>query len=349
MHHALVATIVALRLPAGFTVDPESDHRIMAVAANGSVAATMQRPGDSARRRAVRWNARGVASVFVPLPPLPRMPTSRDTDSGVSALAADGTAFVDVGHPFSGAFSGEWYDVERWSPAGAVTRDASGCGNHAGAAASDGRRIVWSGTEGSSFTGDEAASGSLAPRAALTDGARCTPIGAAIGTALRGAWAAGYRGYFGHGIAPSNVAVQNADLRAVRWHRTALEELGPGVGLGVNASGVVVGANGLPYGGPRTARRWTQASRSDELPAAGAASVAYDVGDDGTVVGMVQTADGKHFAVRWRAGRLERLDDVPHPPGWRFECAYTIAPDGAIVGIGTLHGVATAFVWRAPR
>jgi probable HAF family extracellular repeat protein len=74
-------------------------------------------------------------------------------------------------------------------------------------------------------------------------------------------------------------------------------------------------------------------------------SVAWDVSEDGTIVGGEILQNGKHYAFRWKNGRLERLDDLPHPRGWRFESAYAIAHDGSIVGIGTYNGVATAFVW----
>ncbi len=33
-------------------------------------------------------------------------------------------------------------------------------------------------------------------------------------------------------------------------------------------------------------------------------------------------------------GQLQRLDDLPHPPDWRFEAAYAIADDGTIAVIG---------------
>ncbi len=75
-------------------------------------------------------------------------------------------------------------------------------------------------------------------------------------------------------------------------------------------------------------------------------SVAYGVSDNGTVVGMLSDAKGRHFAFRWRNGLLRRLDDLPHPPGWRFESAYAVTGDGSIAGIGTQHGVPKIFVWR---
>jgi len=36
-------------------------------------------------------------------------------------------------------------------------------------------------------------------------------------------------------------------------------------------------------------------------------------------------------------GQLQRLDDLPHPPDWRFEAAYAIADDGTIAVIGTVQ------------
>jgi probable HAF family extracellular repeat protein/YD repeat-containing protein len=90
---------------------------------------------------------------------------------------------------------------------------------------------------------------------------------------------------------------------------------------------------------------WDARGRRIALVSRAKRSTAYDVADDGTVVGTLLAADGKHYAFRWREGHLERLDDLPHPPGWRFECAYSVATDGTIAGIGTHDGVATLFTW----
>lgn len=91
---------------------------------------------------------------------------------------------------------------------------------------------------------------------------------------------------------------------------------------------------------------WDKSGRRIALASNDPRSVAYDVSDDGTVVGSLIDVKGRHFAFYWRSGRLQRLDDVPHPPGWRFESAYAIGGDGSIAGIGTLHGVPTVFVWH---
>jgi len=39
----------------------------------------------------------------------------------------------------------------------------------------------------------------------------------------------------------------------------------------------------------------------------------------------------------------EEAYDLVRSPGWRFECGYAFAPDGAVVGIGTFRGNAAAF------
>jgi probable HAF family extracellular repeat protein len=122
-----------------------------------------------------------------------------------------------------------------------------------------------------------------------------------------------------------------------------LEALGPGVAFAVNRVGFAVGETD-PIGPQAIA--WDQRGRRIDVVTNSMLSAAYDVGDDGTVVGMPETQDGKHFAFRWRAGHLQRLDDLPHPPGWRFESAYAIGRDGTIAGIGTLDNIPTVFRWR---
>jgi hypothetical protein len=54
-------------------------------------------------------------------------------------------------------------------------------------------------------------------------------------------------------------------------------------------------------------------------------------------------ARGRHRAFLWQSGRLRLLDDAVAAPGWRFECGYAFAPNGAVVGIGTFDGRPEAF------
>ncbi len=110
--------------------------------------------------------------------------------------------------------------------------------------------------------------------------------------------------------------------------------------LAVTPEGILAYATPcMPYSGRAPADR-SNSVRGD------ARSVAWDINEAGSVVGMLQSMSGRHYAFRWERGHLERLDDLPHPDGWRFESAYAIAPDGTILGVGTYHGVAMAFRWR---
>jgi probable HAF family extracellular repeat protein len=152
---------------------------------------------------------------------------------------------------------------------------------------------------------------------------------------------------------------------AVRWYGQHLRELGPGDALAIDAAGVTVGADAIPaqagctitnwFSSDHTgttycpavphAVAWDSAGRRIALAPDYPRSVAYAISDGGTVVGTLDDKKGRHFAFRWRAGRLQRLDDLPHAPGWRFESAHAVGDDGSIAGIGTLHGIATVFVW----
>ena len=192
--------------------------------------------------------------------------------------------------------------------------------------------------------------GAHAPRAFIIDGEKCVVLGRAVVLGLRDRWAAGYQGYLDGHVAPTNFNTVVQTIVAVRWHGNTLTELGDGAAYAVNADGFAVGASTVA-GGFETmttphAVAWDAHGRKLSIERGARRSVAYDVGDDGTVVGMLQATDGKHYAFRWRAGRLDRLDDLPHPRGWRFESAYAIAPDGTVAGIGTHDGIAAVFTWR---
>jgi len=180
-----------------------------------------------------------------------------------------------------------------------------------------------------------------APAAFIVDGRTCTALGRGTVFGLRGDWAVGYLGYLGASVAPDNYGPPDRFV-AIRWRGEQLHELGWGVAFAVNREGFAVGES--DPNGPQ-AIAWDQRGRRMDVVTNGVPSVAYDVSDDGTVVGMLQSKDGKHYAFRWRAGRLQRLDDLPHPPGWRFESAYAIGCDGTIAGIGTRDNIPTVFRW----
>ncbi len=193
---------------------------------------------------------------------------------------------------------------------------------------------------------------------------RCTVLGTGIATGVRGGNVVGYLGYLDGFPAPMYVNLMVQQMHAMRWYDGRVNELGTGVPFATTSGGFAAGATALPghagefaYGnffGPAGryefpiphAAAWDANGRRILLVQNDSRSVAWDVADDATVVGMLQERDGKHYAFRWRSGRAQRLDDLAHPAGWRFESAYAIGADGAIAGIGTHDGVAAAFVWH---
>ncbi|MDQ6780321.1 MAG: hypothetical protein M3Z37_04095, partial [Candidatus Eremiobacteraeota bacterium] len=189
-------------------------------------------------------------------------------------------------------------------------------------------------------------------------------IGRANLRAVRGTYAAGFRGYLGKVLAPTNVNPQQQRYVAVRWRRHQLSELGEGVAFDVNSRGICVGATAPPgdestfslsssfganhssatyaFGTPKAVIWHRNGSATMLEPYY--RSVAYALDEDDRVVGMLHDADGKHYAFIWRHGVLRRLDDLVQAPRWRFESAYGFTSDGGILGIGTHDGVATAFI-----
>jgi hypothetical protein len=371
---ATAANVTPLSLPEGFSVNPVGEQRLISIAPDRTVAAVSTATDKTFRARALRWNSAGRRSAFDPLPVLtapdrgespgiPRVPTA--------VAAGPGVVYVSVSESFSGAYSGVSFEAQRW--VGSVARrwtlpackDSGESDQHVNAVDPAGRVALTKDITGAgSFTVLSDDSGALAPYALVIDGARCTALGRGVVLGLNGGWGAGYRGYLNGHLAPTNLNTIMQRVVAVRWHGTTLVELGEGAAYGVTAGGFAVGASAIAgrtgseftnfYGNPGRrydyavphALAWNAHGARIAIERAAKQSVAYDVANDGTAVGMLQTADGRHFAFRWRAGRLDRLDDLPHPRGWRFESAYAIAPDGTIAGIGTLNGVATVFTWR---
>ena len=272
-------------------------------------------------------------------------------------VAVPGGALVSASEAWSGAYSGVSYEVQRW--AGEATRrwplppcaqPGDETDQHANAVDARGRVALTIDITGRGSFSVHDDTGHYAPYAYVIDGRTCRALGRGVVLGLRDRWAAGYRGYLDGNVAPTILNQDRQRVIAVRWHDAVLSELGDGVAYGVTASGFAVGASARPGGFPVEptphAIAWDARGRTIALEHGARRSVAYDVADDGTVVGMLQAADGKHYAFVWRAGRLERLDDLPHPRGWRFESAYAIAPDGTVAGIGTHDGTPAVFTWR---
>jgi probable HAF family extracellular repeat protein len=367
---SFAALVTALPLPPGFTIQPEGQQRLMAVNARGTIVATISQSKEGASK-VVRWRPDGRRDVFRPLAGRGDFAAVPASTASASALRADDIAYVDIARVFGGAYSGVATETQRWNGASISHYDPD-CGaargdQHAAAIDARGRIAMTFDAEGvGSMRVDRDDISVVAPYAVVIDDRSCTLLGRAIVRALRGTYAAGYRVYLGNRPAPTILNRFAQTYRTVRWQGRIERELGPGVGLAVSAHGIVAGASAVPaFTGTATggyadamgvvhtysdaaavpsARVWDAAGRARDIAPDADRSVAYDVADDGTVVGMLQARDGKHYAFLWRNGALRRLDDLVHPAGWRFECAYAIAPSGAIVGIGTFRGIATAFV-----
>jgi probable HAF family extracellular repeat protein len=379
---AAVAFVRALSLPLGFTVDPEGDVPKIALGPNGTIAAIATSTDQTFRIRALRWNEAGDADAFAPLAvwttPGGHQDAGGNQDPNQPGNAADVVSagdelLVTAWTHWSGAYSGTSYEVQRWGRYSAARWPLPSCvesedsvDQHAYGGDRDGRvalTIDRTGVGSSEVMQDPER---YAPYAYVIRGSGCRYLGRGVVQAVNGAWAAGYRSYLDGTIAADNINTLIQTYRAARWYGDRLRELGPGDALAINAEGFTVGADAPPartgcmttnfYSGDQKgatycpgvphAVGWDAAGRRIALAPRSPRSVAYAVGGDGTVVGMLTDAKGRHFAFRWRNGVLQRLDDLPHPRGWRFESAYAIDDSGSIAGIGTLDGVATIFTWR---
>jgi hypothetical protein len=369
---ARAATVTPLALPDGFTVKPEAPVRRISIAADHTVAAAAE--AIDGRSRAFRWIRARERSTFdaLPVSTVPGFGQNTPVPRQIESIAVGGgVGYVDASESWSGAYSGVSFEVQRWLGDTAARWTLPSCvsetdetDQHANAVDARGRIALTMDITGQgSFSVLQDNSGAYAPYAFVIDGNRCRALGRAVVLGLRGRWASGFRGYLNGHLAPTSLNVFMQRFVAVRWRDDVLSELGDGAAYAVNESGLAVGASG-PSGlfGDVTmgsdghsetyvapvphALAWDASGKRIAIDRRDRRSVAYDVADDGTAVGMLQDAGGKHYAFRWRAGKLQRLDDFPHPAGWRFESAYAIAPDGTIAGIGTYRGIATVFTWH---
>jgi probable HAF family extracellular repeat protein len=366
---ASAATVRALALPAGYVIAPEADMAAVGIDGFGTVVAVVRAHDERRPALAVRWAPDGTRTTFVPLPAqrLSQHPLPDEIEH--VAIGFSGETYVTTGVALPD-LGGEPFEVQRWTAAGtAVPWDSAACAvpgdepdEHVAAVDENGRLALTrdiTGPGSSDVLADNI--GALAPYALIVDGPTCTVLGRATISALRGRYAAGYRGYLGGHLAPDDLNTMLQRFVAIRWTNGALHELGLGVALAVNAGGLVVGASGPPghadwnhptMGGAYVqpvpqALAWDTHGKRSVIGAHARRSVAYDVADDGTVVGTLQERDGTYHAFRWRNGHGELLDELPHSPDWRFLGAFAIAPDGTIAGVGIYRGVAAVFVWHA--
>jgi hypothetical protein len=371
-HGASSAAIVrALPLPPGFTVSPESDRKRMTIASDGTVYGVANRIDDEMETRVFGWRGSALPEIFRPIP------EADDNILGLgpkadAVVAGGSSAYVTIYRTRDGSHLTVHYGVSRWS--GNATRewtlpDCVSLGYESTLVfAADAGRVALTIDPSSTSTGIDLANDRSVlqnlPEGVVIAGNRCTSLGTVILTALRGPSVAGYLGYLDGKRAPMVVNLMVQRMVATRWLHGREDDLGFGVPFATTSSGIVAGASALPghasesvtgnFFGPAGTYRfatphaivWGINRERTRLFHDDVRSVAYDIDDTGTVVGMLERTNGRHYAFRRFHGKIEILDYLPHPPGWRFESAYAIAQDGSIAGIGTYRGVATAFLWR---
>ena len=304
------------------------------------------------KRLPPRFNRIGEPTTSVVAPPRSSSDRSKSVYP-VGVVAGRGAVYVTTAENFMGAYLNRIESVVRWTTASRRRDELAGC------AAGPNRDEAITGVdaeghlaavfERTGLGSVEARRGmeDIAPYAFVIDANGCHPRGRGTILDIRSAWASGY---FDHRITPMKFAPEDRKRVAVRWYGLHRVELGDGVAYAVSSHGLAVGATALAGGTQGAAvpqaAAWDLAGRRHLLEATGLRSVAYDVADDGTIVGTLEGRDVEQYAFRRTHGKLERLDDLPHPPGWHFESAYAIENDGTIVGIGTYRGAATAFRWK---
>ena len=361
-------TVQALYLPPGSTITPEGERVLMA-SQTGVIAATIQLGSTSSSnsaQRVVVWRN----GEERPLDLVSQYETGVGPNfQTLGAVAADGHVYVNAGYPFSGAYSGIKYHTFIYENATYREFPYPSCDlkGQPGdpiieGADADQFAVTFISPELIDF--DNVDSGVYAPNATIISPAGCDVIGRANILAISGKYAAGFRGYLGTVLAPTNLNLQQQTYRAVRWAGGQLKEIGEGVAFDVSSSGACVGAtaptgdesffmvsghsessswsNTYRYGIPH-AVLWRYDGTELNLDAT-FRSVAYAIDDNDRVVGMERDSNGRHFAFLWQDGTLKRLDDLVQATRWRFESAYGFTSDGGIFGIGTHDGVATAFI-----
>jgi hypothetical protein len=321
-------TVRLLPLPGHTTIDPFGARSLMAVARDGTIAATAT--VDGYRTRIVVWNRSGAAW---------HAPNASGAVVGFDALDR-----LLIGGPVPERLTGD----------AAMPEDLSSCEKFP--QSSTGPLLAGTLTNGAVIATMQSpamvdlddTSGQYAPVALYLRSNQCLNMGNGVVLATGGMYSAGYIAYINNVPAPSNVVSGKERFVAMRWHERTREPLGPGVALAVNADGFAAGADvppgtGASYDATPRARVWNAAGAAVELSGDSAASVAYGVDASNRVTGMLEDQDRRHYAFVWQDGRLRRLDDVVSAPGWRFECGYAFTPTGGIVGSGTYRGTAAAF------
>ena len=162
-----------------------------------------------------------------------------------------------------------------------------------------------------------------------SDGVTSVDAGILPGTTNAFAFAASGDTLFG-----MSYSFQDLTIRALRWRNGTLDTLGDFAPRGANASGTVVGFLQTTVGTLRVehACRWAQGTLTDLGTYGGSFSWAYDVADNGWVVGSATTArDAATHAALW-------TDTGPHDLGvlgGSMSQAYAINNNRSVVGWST--------------
>jgi hypothetical protein len=364
-------TVTPLALPAGFTVAAEGDHRLITIGADGTVYAIVNRIDEPDRIAVTRWRD-DKRELFAPIPGPDDHFGSMYAARVDSVAPATGTPYVTLSRTSAGATIRTIFEIERWQNGSAKAWivppcvEASYDSPHIYAVDHQNVALTLdpsSDAAGIDLSNPESVTRNL-PKAIVVTRNGCRSLGTGILTGIRGTIVVGYLGYLDDKPAPWFINMMVQRRIALRWNNGHVQRLGVGVPFATTSTGTVIGATSLPghvgesvtgnFFGPAGtytyavphAVLWSAAGKQTLLFHADSRSVAWDIDEHGTVVGMLMDARGHHRAFRYKNGRAELLDDLPHPAGWHFESAYAVSSDGAIVGIGTHNGVATAFIWR---
>jgi len=329
----------ALFLPPGALIEAQDNRPLVSANVAGTVAVTVVFSNATRfRRRIVIWSPSGVRRTLEP--PATRVATSGVEPATLDAVVAPNNAVYGiVEYPFDGAYIGSARHLFRWhnnSHEEIVLQNCGGSDRFTPMTVGPDGRIALAGRY-DSFN-DEI----LPPtKAIVLEGLACRSLGDGWITAINGPFAAGYRGP----LANRAARAPEEHLVAVRWTNTSARELGPGIALGINPHGIAVGADGPINDSSRHPKPfvWFANGSKHFLPAR--AGIAYAINKSGRTIVGTTFDDRGQSAVRWREGRMERLDDflTPHS-GWHLVVAYGMTTDGAIYGLGEINGRHAVFV-----
>jgi hypothetical protein len=324
--------VTGFPLPRRATIATFGAKALMAVSSDGTVAATVTI--DGYQRRPVVWMHSGGSRTF-------------DVDGSIDGFDTTGALLIDASRPL------------RLQRGRLVPIDLGDCENFP--QMSVGATVTGTLSNGTliatmrspAIVNLDDTSGSTAPVVLHLRDRRCLNLGNGVALATAGMYAAGFTGYINNVPAPSNVVSDRERFVAVRWLDRARQTLGAGAALAIDANGEAAGADVPPehggaYGKPPHARYWGRDGGAQDIAEQASASAAYAIDPRGRVTGVLLDGQGRHRAFLWESGRLRTLDDIVRAPGWRFECGYAFAPNGAVVGIGTFRGRPEAFEIEGP-